>query len=88
MKIYIPDTSGALLVCPVLLGGLVQLSRAMNACFGWYERISEDMPNGSWKYLTEELFRLYNYLDLMNSKDIDKYNYYSKRKSYRSHEFA
>jgi hypothetical protein len=68
MKIYIPQREGALLVFPVLLDDLVQLSRAMNACFDWYLDNSLRMPNGSWQHHTEEIFRLYNYLDVMNSK--------------------
>ena len=68
MKIYIPQREGALLVHPVLLDDLVQLSRDMNALINWYDDLNGDMPNGSWQHHTEEIFRLYNYLDVMNSK--------------------
>ena len=70
MKIYIPQREGALLVFPVLLDDLVQLSRAMNALINWYGDLSEYMPNGSWRHHTEEIFSLYTYLDVMNSESL------------------
>ena len=68
MKISIPEREGALLLHPVLLGGLVQLSDDMIAGCNWYRDMEQYMPNGSWKHHTEEIWSLYNYLDVRNSK--------------------